>query len=244
VRKVSAHSISKIFTTAGDLRNDLLEILSLLLGDRSTMVLSGAMAAFAEVCPTRFDLLHAHFRKICVRLADMDEWGQVVTLNSLLRYGRSQFLAPQARPGTVSRASGAKKQAWAKPKGKFYSSGESSSDSEDEETKEAKRKAAEYELDPDHYTLLRNSLQLLKSRNAGVVVAVASIHFYCGRPEFNSSANRAIGRALVRVMRNHREMAYIVLKTIITIAEDRPVVFEPFLKRFFITVRCCCCVCV
>jgi len=47
-----------------------------------------------QLCPTRYDMLHQHFRKICHLLADFDEWGQTVALNVLLRYGRTQFLSP------------------------------------------------------------------------------------------------------------------------------------------------------
>lgn len=216
------------------MRADLIDIVSLLLADSSTMVLCGAVAAYAEVCPTRHDLVHPNYRKLCGVLADMDEWGQVVTMNCLMRYARTQFQRPLARPGHMPKASAGGRS---KPKRAFYSSGESSSEEEeDEETKTAKKAAAEYELDKDHYMLLRNTLPLLKSRNAAVVVGVATIHFYLGRPEPDSAANRAIGRALVRVMRNHREIQFVVLKTIVTIAADRPGIFEPFLKNFFITV--------
>ena len=52
------------------------------------------MAAFTEVCPNRIDLLHRHYRKICRMLVDMDEWGQILMSEVLLRYARSQFLAP------------------------------------------------------------------------------------------------------------------------------------------------------
>jgi hypothetical protein len=36
------------------------------------------------------------------------------------------------------------------------------------------------QLDPDHRLLLRSSLPLLKSRNCGVVLAVCTLHYYCG----------------------------------------------------------------
>ena len=38
----------------------------------------------------------------------------------------------------------------------------------------------EGDLDPDHRLALKSSLPLLKSRNSGVVLAVVSLHFYCG----------------------------------------------------------------
>jgi len=58
------------------------------------MVLGSALWAFNEICPDRFDLLHPHFRKLCRLLADTDEWGQIVVLNTLTRYARTQFVNP------------------------------------------------------------------------------------------------------------------------------------------------------
>ena len=60
------------------------------------MVLGSAFWAFNEICPERFDMLHPHFRKVCHLLADIDEWGQVATLNTLTRYARTQFKNPEA----------------------------------------------------------------------------------------------------------------------------------------------------
>lgn len=36
-------------------------------------------------------MLHRHYRKLCHLLADLDSWGQAATINTLLRYGRTQF---------------------------------------------------------------------------------------------------------------------------------------------------------
>lgn len=50
------------------------------------MVLGAAVAAFNEVCPNNWDLLHRSYRKLCHLLADLDEWTQIVVLNVLTRY--------------------------------------------------------------------------------------------------------------------------------------------------------------
>ena len=65
------------------------------------MVLGSAVVAFNQICPHRFDLLHPHYRKLCRILADVDEWGQIVLLGTLLRYARTQFVKPV--PGSSSR---------------------------------------------------------------------------------------------------------------------------------------------
>lgn len=50
--------------------------------------------AFEEVCPERIDLIHKNYRKLCNLLIDVEEWGQVVIINMLTRYARTQFISP------------------------------------------------------------------------------------------------------------------------------------------------------
>lgn len=50
--------------------------------------------AFEEVCPERIDLIHKNYRKLCNLLIDVEEWGQVVIINMLTRYARTQFMSP------------------------------------------------------------------------------------------------------------------------------------------------------
>lgn len=83
-----------------DQKEVLTEIIQDLLGDKQTIVLGSAVAAFNEVCPERLDLIHPHYRKLCNLLADIDEWGQISILTLLIRYGRSQFVNPD--PDKVS----------------------------------------------------------------------------------------------------------------------------------------------
>jgi len=47
-----------------------------------------------KVCPERIDLIHKIYRKLCNLLVDIDEWGQVIIVNMLTRYGRTQFVNP------------------------------------------------------------------------------------------------------------------------------------------------------
>jgi len=57
-------------------------------------VAGSAIQAFEEVCPERIDLIHKNYRKLCNLLVDVEEWGQVVIINMLTRYSRTQFLNP------------------------------------------------------------------------------------------------------------------------------------------------------
>jgi len=87
-------------------------------------------------------------------------------------------------------------------------------------------------LDPDHQLLLTSSMPLLKSRNAGVVLAVCSLHYYCGVSSIK--ARSAIGKALVRIHRGRREIQYVVLTSIRALVRDCPSAFAPFLSDFFV----------
>lgn len=65
-----------------------------LLRDRSPLSIGSAVVAFESVCPTRLDLLHQQYRRLCRILIDVDEWGQVYLLNLLLRYARTMLPKP------------------------------------------------------------------------------------------------------------------------------------------------------
>lgn len=60
------------------------------------LVAGSVVMAFEEVCPERIDLIHKNYRKLCNLLIDVEEWGQVVIINMLTRYARTQFLNPNA----------------------------------------------------------------------------------------------------------------------------------------------------
>jgi AP-3 complex subunit beta len=77
-----------------DQKEELIQVLEKLLSDKTTLVVGSAVMAFEEVCPDRVDLIHKNYRKLCSLLVDVDEWGQVVIINMLTRYARSQFTDP------------------------------------------------------------------------------------------------------------------------------------------------------
>jgi AP-3 complex subunit beta len=63
-------------------------------------VLGSAIHAFSAVCGERLELLHPHYRRLTSLMCDVDEWGQIVIVNTLLRYARTQFLNPQESKDT------------------------------------------------------------------------------------------------------------------------------------------------
>ena len=245
VRKTAAHSAAKIWVIDPDATEELVEVIERLLGDKSTQVLSSAVAAFAEVCPASLHLLHPHYRKLCHLVADLDEWGQIVTLNLLSRYARTFFVKP-AEEGEEAAKAPAKAKATPKPKKKgkdgFYTdSEEEDSDKSEEEEEEDEDSDSDGgglsgpKLAEDHALLLKVTTPLLRSRNSGVVLAVAVLHQTCGTGD--KGALDRVGRALVRIMRAHREIQYVVLTNIVEFARASPDVFRKFLKDFFIAVR-------
>lgn len=102
MRKCAANAIPKIYHLDADQAETLHVLIEKLMRDSSTMVLGSAVTAFSEVCPDHWDLLHRSYRKLCHLLADVDEWAQIVILDTLARYVRCQFVDPQ--PGSQQAA--------------------------------------------------------------------------------------------------------------------------------------------
>lgn len=86
------------------------------------------------------------------------------------------------------------------------------------------------DLDEDHKLLLQSSLPLLKSRNSAVVLAACSLHYHCGIASVKIRS--ALGKALVRIHRDRREIQYIVLVAIRTLVQECPSAFSPY--EFFV----------
>ncbi|XP_074862732.1 AP-3 complex subunit beta-2 isoform X2 [Carettochelys insculpta] len=219
VRKTAAHAIPKLYSLDSDQKDQLIEVIEKLLADKTTLVAGSVVMAFEEVCPERIDLIHKNYRKLCNLLIDVEEWGQVVIINMLTRYARTQFLSPNQNESLLEE----------NPEKAFYGSDE-------EEAKEDKPDAASlvkrkpYVMDPDHRLLLRNTKPLLQSRNAAVVMAVAQLYFHLA-PKAEVGV---IAKALVRLLRSHSEVQYVVLQNVATMSIKRRGMFEPYLKSFYI----------
>uniref|UniRef100_A0A8B9KLH4 AP-3 complex subunit beta n=1 Tax=Astyanax mexicanus TaxID=7994 RepID=A0A8B9KLH4_ASTMX len=210
VRKTAAHAIPKLYSLDPEQKDQLIEVIEKLLADKTTLVAGSVVMAFEEVCPERIDLIHKNYRKLCNLLIDVEEWGQVVIINMLTRYARTQFLNPNINVSPLI---------------------ERYDDDEEKKAEAAalaKRKP--YVMDPDHRLLLRNTKPLLQSRNAAVVMAVAQLYFHLA-PKAEVGV---IAKALVRLMRSHSEVQYVVLQNVATMTIKRRGMFEPYLKSFYI----------
>ena len=157
VRKTAAHAIPKLHSIDPDQKEELIGLIEKLLADRTTLVVGSAVMAFEEVCPERIELIHKQFRKLCNLIADIDEWGQVVIVNMLLRYARTQFVDPNKNGDN-----------WEKEVKDFYDSeNEESDDDEDQNdqkssTSSKKAKSTSLPMDPDHRLLLKSAKPLLQ----------------------------------------------------------------------------------
>ncbi|CAL8277106.1 unnamed protein product [Merluccius merluccius] len=212
VRKTSAHAIQKLYSLDPDQKEQLIEVIEKLLKDKSTLVAGSVVMAYEEVCPDRIDLIHKNYRKLCNLLMDVEEWGQVVILSMLTRYARTQFTSPW-KEGVSFDENNEKA---------FY-------DSDSEEKKE-EVEVKPYMMDPDHRLLLRNTKPLLQSRNTAVVMAVAQLYWHLA-PTHEVGV---VTKSLVRLLRSHREVQYVVLQNIATMSIQRKGMFEPYLKSFYV----------
>ncbi|KAI9795662.1 MAG: AP-3 complex subunit beta [Piccolia ochrophora] len=212
VRRAAALAVPKCYALdpEGTLPQ-LLDCLSLLLGDRQYYVVGAAVAAFWEVCPERIDLIHKHYRSLVRKIVDMDEWGQLATLRLMLRYGRRCF------PRRTRRVAKSGQQG-------FYGDEDGGDEAEKEQTTEVQV------LDPDLEAFLKACKPLLQSRNSAVVVAVARCYLYLGTPSY---LDLAVG-PLVSLLRGPQDIQQIALYNIVCVCLSRPTQFAPHYARFLV----------
>lgn len=162
VRKASAHAIPKLFSMDPSNKEALVELIDRLLSDRSTLVVGSAAAAFNEVCPDQYELVHPHFRRLCEMCVDVDEWGQIEIVQLLTRYARTQFVDPDLPPPKKSREG-------------EEGEGEGPEEEEEESKEYEWQGAGLVSVDTDHRFLLDSMAPLLHSQNPAVILGVVSL---------------------------------------------------------------------
>ena len=210
VRKAAALAIPKCYRLSPSTLPQLLEYLSILLGDKQYYVVGSAVTAFLEVCPYRIDLIHKHYRALVRKLVDMDEWGQLATLRLLTIYSRKCF----PRRNTIAKKNHTKG---------FYEdeASEHGEDGTDEEMQV---------LDPDLVLLLKACKPLLHSRNSAVIVAVVRCFLHLGTPDYLDSA---VG-PLIALLRSPLDIQQIVLHDVVSLCLLRPELFTKYTSHFFV----------
>ena len=210
VRKAAALAIPKCYKLDPSTLPQLLEYLSILLGDKQYFVVGPAVMAFLEVCPDRIDLIHKHYRALIRKLVDMDEWGQLATLRLLNAYARKCF------PIRKKRLRKSKTQG-------FYDD-EDSEEEKDEPSEEAQL------LDPDLELFLRSCKPLLSSRSSAVIVSTARCFLHLGTPEY---IDAAIG-PLVALLRSPQDIQHIAMYNIVAVCLVRPEAFVQYASHFLV----------
>ncbi|KAI9821753.1 MAG: AP-3 complex subunit beta [Pycnora praestabilis] len=201
VRKAAALAIPKCYRLDPNTLPQLLEYLSILLGDKQYFVAGAAVMSFLEICPENIKLIHKHYRGLIRKLVDMDEWGQLATLRLMTVYARKCF--PQRKQRVKKKGS----------KG-FY---------EDEYTDEENHGEEIQVLDPDLELLLKACKPLLQSRNSAVVVAVTRCYLYLGTSDYIDSATGP----LISLLRSPQDIQNIALYNVVAVCLVRP---EPFVR--------------
>lgn len=211
VRKAAALAIPKCYQLDPNTLPQLTDHISTLLGDKQYFVVGPAAQAFLQVCPDRIDLLHRHYRGLVKKLVDMDEWGQLATLQLLLVYSRKCFPRKRQKITRVNQ------------KG-FY-------DDEDDKTEVTD----EYTdiVHPDLILLLKSCEILLQNRNSSIVIAAASCLLYLG----NTAHVKETTGPLIALMRGPPEIQQVVLPNIVLIALKHAHLFVPYTTHFMINDR-------
>ena len=260
VRKIAALAIPKCYQIDRSQLDTLQEVLATLLSDRSPFVLGAALSAFQRICPTNWSLLHQNYRRICHALSDMDEWGQTVALQVLLRYARANFEKPKERDGkspspAASESSSRPRLATRSPEpaptsrsntsgGKqgdvdgleaFLASDAAPSAAASDQAGKAESltvptSSSSSDLDRDLELLLSKSHGLLHSRNPAVVLAGARCILYLAP----ASDHAMVVRPLVRLLRSPPDVGYLVLLNIIAIARQNGSLFAPHVTSFLL----------
>jgi AP-3 complex subunit beta len=211
VRKAAALAIPKCYSLDSNSLPQLLDCLSILLGDKQYYVVGPAVQAFLEICPDRIDLIHPHYRSLVKKLVDMDEWSQLATLRLLLFYSRRCFPRRTHKVTKVNKSG-------------FY-------DDEPNETIETDEVVQV--LDPDLTLLLNACRSLLQSRSSAVIVAVTGCYLYLGTPEY---LREAVG-PLMGLMRGPPEVQELALYNIVLVSLSAPDLFVPYASHFLLRAQ-------
>lgn len=208
VRKAAYLGIIKIYQMDSRKKVKLMNFIKTGLGDSSMFSLSAILAAYWEICPLQYDYIQPHFKKYCQCILDMDSWGQVYLLKILTYFARNQFDDPN--------------------KGMDNNSTKVEEDDEDwSEFSDSEEIQTEQRMDPDLSLLLKNANTLLSNANSSVVIAAASLIYYCA-PE---NLKYTISKPLMRTARS-KAAKYGSLVVIRTISQTRPVCISILLLFF------------
>lgn len=152
---------------------ELTLILDRLLDSATPVTLGTTLQAYEAIAIEDTSLLHRHYRKLCFMLQDLDAWGQLVALDTLLRYARSCL----PRPTCSHDASSVRNTG---EEGAFSTSSDDAKDAQPEESGSPEEAKVSYPiLDTDLELLLHCVSPLLTSQNPAVVLGSVRVFYHC-----------------------------------------------------------------
>eukprot|EP00478_Filoreta_tenera_P000055 GABV01000055.1.p1 GENE.GABV01000055.1~~GABV01000055.1.p1 ORF type:complete len:648 (+),score=165.11 GABV01000055.1:409-2352(+) len=221
VRRAVAHAIPKVFSVDPSVGEELVDLVAKLLKDPDFLCVQALFCLSYAICPDRYDLLHPVYRQVVKFLPDFDEWGQAMILQILLRYARTQFVCPWTDnddPNGDQKVETNDEDMFTIPSAPKQIDVLDTIDSNDTD------------VDPDLRALFNTAALLLVSANAAVVASATAIFFYLAPKD----EARQCAKALIGHLRRPKEISFAVLSQCTTMAAQRPEMFRPFLKKFFI----------
>ena len=224
VRKAAALAIPKCYRLDPNTLPQLLDHLGVLLGDRQYFVAGAAVAAFLQIAPQRLDLIHRHYRSLVRKIVDMDEWGQLATLQLMLIYARKSF------PRKIPKLSRENKQNLDQRSLTSDIFNKEKRDDKHQSDSGKRESNGDTVLDPDLNLLLNSTKPLLQSRNSAVIVASARNYYYLG---LQTHMDSTIG-PLVSLLRASQDIHSIALYYMVQICIIRPEAFTQYAPYFLI----------
>jgi vesicle coat complex subunit len=215
VRKAAALAIPKCYRLDPSQSPQLIEYLTILLGDRQYYVAGAAVAAFLEVCPERIDLIHKHYRSLVKKIVDMDEWSQLATMRLVAIYARKCF--PRSRQASQKAKQPSSSQSGGMDD--FYG-----------DTSATGSGQTSGSTNPDLLLFLNSIKPLLSSRNAGVVIAVTRCYVDIGTPDYVKLATGP----LIALLRSAQDIQQLALYNIVSVCLMRPQDFVKYASHFLV----------
>lgn len=260
VRKCVANALPKLHELRQEeITSAIEEIVGILLNDRSPGVVGAAAAAFASICPNNFTLIGRNYRNLCQILPDVEEWGQILLIEILLRYVvASHGLVKESIMSSLLciESSHSEKDVFdvnvalednGIPSRTYDSElvnlvsrsyieglGEYLTRSSDTNARSSDLNGARFtsgKTNDDVKLLLQCTSPLLWSHNSAVVLAAAGVHWIMSPKE----DVKRIVKPLLFILRSSGASKYVVLCNIQVFAKALPHLFVPHYEDFFVS---------
>lgn len=260
VRKCAANALPKLHELRQEeITSAIEEIVGVLLNDRSPGVVGAAAAAFASICPNNFTLIGRNYRNLCQILPDVEEWGQILLIEILLRYVvASHGLVKESIMSSLLciESSHSEKDVFdvnvalednGIPSRTYNSElvnlvsrsyieglGEYLTRSSDTNARSSDLNGARFtsgKTNDDVKLLLQCTSPLLWSHNSAVVLAAAGVHWIMSPKE----DVKRIVKPLLFILRSSGASKYVVLCNIQVFAKALPHLFVPHYEDFFVS---------